>query len=496
MTPGNQRTTRPLCYALATVFAVGLFAENAWAEPSRDGVQKTLRRAVAFFREHAAVGGGYVYQLSADLERREGEGKVGPTTAWIQPPGTPLVGQAYLDAYQLCGEKILLNAAKETAVALIRGQLRSGGWDNRIEFDPGERSKYAYRVEPDDGRKRRNTTTFDDNKTQSAIRFLMELDQELTFENPVLHESVSYALDAVLKSQYSSGAWPQRYSEFPSPEDTTQIKASIPQTWSRTYPGKKYSAFYTLNDNTMSDLIELLLDAHDIYQDRRYLKSAERGGEFFLNAQLPEPQPGWAQQYDRNMHPAWARKFEPPAITGGESQGVMRTLLLLYRRTAGVSKDADRFLEPLPRAIAYYRRSLLPDGRLARFYELGTNRPLFFTKQYELTYSSGDMPTHYSFIVSSNLDRIESELDKVRRARRDQLWIAKPASVPKRSRKLDRRVERVMEALDARGAWVEAGKLRYHGDNDPTREVIRSQTFVDHLLTLAEWLAADSASGN
>ncbi len=34
------------------------------------------------------------------------------------------------------GIPMLLEAAKETAGALIRGQLESGGWDNLIEFDP------------------------------------------------------------------------------------------------------------------------------------------------------------------------------------------------------------------------------------------------------------------------------------------------------------------------------------------------------------------------
>lgn len=491
----KQCLPRTFGFALTMVVGVVFSNADARAQPTRDQVQTAMHRAVAFFRQHAAAGGGYVYQLSADLQRREGEGEVGPTTAWIEPPGTPTVGMAYLDAYQQCGDTILLDAAKETADALIRGQLRSGCWDNRIEFDPEDRKKYAYRVEPDDGKKRRNTTTFDDNKSQSAIRLLMQLDQELEFKDAAIHESVLFALDAVLKSQYTSGAWPQRFSEFPPPSDSTIRRASIPQSWSRTFPGTNYSGFYTLNDNTMSDLIVLMLDTHEIYQDQRYLQAAERGGQFFLNAQLPEPQPGWAQQYDQEMHPAWARKFEPAAITGGESQGVMRTLLLLYRRTAAVSKNADRFLEPLPRAIAYYRRSALDDGRLARFYELGTNRPLFFTKQYELTYSSEDMPTHYGFIVSSKLDQIESELNKVRSTPRDQLWKPKQPPIAKRSKKLDQRAERIVQSLDSRGAWVEPGKLRYHGDDDPTREVIRSQTFADNLLVLAQWLAANSSDG-
>ncbi len=93
-----------------------------------------------------------------------------------------------------------------------------------------------------------------------------------------------------------------------------------------------------------------------------------------------------------HMQPAWARKFEPPSVTGGESQGVMRILLRLYAETGD-----KKYLEPIPRALDYLRRSRLSDGRLARFYELKTNKPLYFTKQYELTYSDADMPTHYGF---------------------------------------------------------------------------------------------------
>jgi PelA/Pel-15E family pectate lyase len=461
----------------------------ALAQPSRQAVATAMHRAVAFFRQHASAGGGYVYQLSADLSKREGEGKVGPTTAWIQPPGTPAVGLAYLEAYRKCGDPVLLEAAKETAGALVRGQLRSGGWDNRIEFAVEDRKKYAYRVEPDDGGKRRNTTTFDDDKSQSAIRFLMQLDRELRFADLTIHDAVVEALDAVTRAQYANGAWPQRYSEFPDGSEPVR-KASWPKTWSREYPGSKYGGFYTLNDNTMSDLIVTMLDAWDIYGDDRYRESAERGGEFFLLAQLPEPQPGWAQQYDREMHPAWARKFEPPAVTGGESQGVMRTLIQLYRRTAVVSGDADRFLRPLPTALAYYRRSLLPGGRLARFYEIGSNRPLYFTKDYKLTYSPDDMPTHYAFIVSSKLDSIEAELQQVRDTPRDQLWKPTTTKAATRSKRLDQKVWQIMADLDPRGAWVEAGRLRYHGDHDSTRQVIRSQTFIQNLIALADWLGA------
>jgi len=80
------------------------------------------------------------------------------------------------------------------------------------------------------------------------------------------------------------------------------------------------------------------------YGQAEYRAAVHKAGVFILLAQMPEPQPAWAQQYDRDMHPSWARKFEPPAVTGGESQGVMRTLLDLYRMTGD-----KKYLEPLPR---------------------------------------------------------------------------------------------------------------------------------------------------
>lgn len=480
----------PKLILIVLLSCLGGWTPAVVAQPTTDEARNAMHRAVGFFREHASAGGGYIFQLSADLAKREGEGVVGSTTAWIQPPATPSVGMAYLDAYRLTGDPVLIDAAKETAGALLRGQLRSGGWDGKIEFASDDRENYAYRIDGGSKAKLRNTTTFDDNKSQSVIRFLMQLDQTLEFADAAIHEAVLFALDGVLQSQYPNGAWPQRYSEFPDPRDHPIRQASMPETWSREYPGKKYAGYYTLNDNTISDVIVTLLDAWQVYGDDRYRVAAEKGGEFFLLAQLPEPQPGWAQQYDEEMHPAWARKFEPAAVTGGESQGVMRTLILLYRRTAAVSDDAKRFLEPIPRALAYYRRSLLDGGKLARFYEIGSNRPLFFTKDYELTYSADDMPTHYSFIVSSKLDRIEAELDQVQKTPVGSLWNARQIKPVKRSKSLGEKTEQVIAKLDDRGAWVEEGRLRYHDSDDPTRRVIRSETFINHLGTLSNWIAA------
>ena len=70
-----------------------------------------------------------------------------------------------------------------------------------------------------------------------------------------------------------------------------------------------------------------------------------------------------------------------------------------------------------------------------------------------------------------------------------------PRSAPnilnKRTKALDTKVVAILNQLDARGAWVETGRLRYHGPDDATTQVIRSDTFVSNLINLATWLGAE-----
>ncbi len=451
--------------------------------PLPQGAQEAMQRAVDFYRNQVASHGGYVYRYSADLQKREGEGKVGRETVWVQPPGTPAVGLAYLDAFERTRQPWLLDAAKAAGDCLIQGQLRSGGWQDRIEFATDARAKVAYRVDPP-RRKARNLTSFDDDKTQSALRFLMRLDQALDFRDAPIHEATAFALDSVLKSQFPNGAWAQVYDSFPDPMAYPVKAATYPSDWPRQYPGGDYWRHYTLNDNAISDTIAALLLAARIYHQPRYRDAAVKAGEFLLLAQLPAPQPAWGQQYNIDMHPVWARKFEPPAVSGGESQQVIQTLLDLYVQT-----EDKRFLSAAAPAIKYLQRSLLPDGQLARFYELQTNKPLYFTRDYQLTYDDSDLPTHYGFKVASRLDGLAQQAMQLAafspqelKDRRDNRFRVA------RQRPGDQSVAAVIAALDERGAWVEDGRLRYHGGGDDTRRIIDSGTFIRNLTILSSYL--------
>jgi PelA/Pel-15E family pectate lyase len=477
---------RLLHCAVVLSLVTGLGSASA-DEPSHSDARSALARAVKFMRDHVSANGAYLWNYSGDLTQREGEVRATASQGWTQPPGTPTVGEAFLEAWLICHDEVLLEAARDAGHALAECQLHSGGWDYVVEFDPEERRRWAFRSDtesPDP--KAKNVTTLDDDTTQSVLRFLMKLDRVLDFQDQAIHQAVEYSLRALLKAQYPNGAWPQRYSEFPNAADFPVLKGSYPDMWSRSYPKLDYRSYYTFNDDTLADLIDTMFLASEIYSDQQYENAARRAGDFILLAQMPEPQPAWAQQYNAQMQPAWARRFEPASITGGESQGVIRILLKLYSRTGD-----ERFLEPVPRALDYLKRSELPSGQLPRFLELHTNRPLYFTTQYLLTYDDSDLPAHYGFKVTSKINQLRDQYATVKKSGKSTslLWkISRTPPAP--STKLARQAAELIAALDERGAWLEKGALKAKGNNTSSSLVLTTRTFNRNIILLSSFVEA------
>ncbi|MCA9262867.1 MAG: pectic acid lyase [Planctomycetales bacterium] len=469
----------------------GAFSSAVWtstdvwaAEELRQASLVAAQRATLFLAEQVSSHGGYVWRYSADLTLREGEGIVDSSTVWVQPPGTPAVGEAFVHLYEATGDRVFIDAARRAAESLCQGQMRSGGWQSMIEFDTERRRKWAYRVDPP-RRQAKDQSSLDDDKTQSALRFLMQLDQALLEKDHVVHEMVQYGLDGLLeKGQLANGGFPQVWTDDPDVHDHAVVQANYPETWSRQYAGhQEYWYRYTLNDNLALDVMQALLLADEIYGqqspgDSRYLSSAKKLADSLLLAQMPDPQPAWAQQYSDQMQPCWARKFEPPAITGGESQGVIETLFLIYRYTG-----EKKYLEPIPRALAYLRKSQLPNGRLARFYELQSNRPLYVNTAYQLTYEDHDLPTHYSFSVPSRLDGLERTYERLVGTPYEEL---RAAPSPQLDRPSEAAVRAVIDHLDERGAWLTEANLRYHKKPGP---VIDMRATVANLTLLSQYLS-------
>lgn len=397
-------------------------------------VRQSLRRAVEFFRDKVARHGGYVYYTSLDLSQRWGEGKASDNTVFVQPPGTPTVGMAILAAYRATRDKFYLEAARKPAAALIKGQSPSGGWPQSFEITDHSELRQSKRSKP-------VRSSLDDGQTQAALEFLIKLDRALEWKDETIHAAAVKGLDGLLAAQFPNGAFPQSW--IAPVGNHPKLQAKYPRyDWRTEGRLKNYWDYYTLNDNLAGSVARTLIVAIEAYGDFRFRDALARLGDFLVAAQMPDPQPAWCQQYNFEMIPIWARKFEPPAIAGSESQDAMETLIEIARQTG-----KKRYLEPIPRALDYFENNcLLSDGKVARFYEFETNKPLYMTSKYELTYDDSDVPKHYGWKKSQRFGAIRREYElALEDTKREDKKMERPT--------VDQ-VKKVLARLDGQGRWV------------------------------------------
>jgi len=466
-----------LCLALAAFFPL-----SAFSAPTPDEIAAAMKRAATYYAGEVALKGGYVYYYSTDLTKRLGEGPAVATEIWVQPPGTPTVGEAFLVAYEATEDSFYLEAALEAGLALAYGQLKSGGWRNSIDFDSSGPRIDEYRNGKGRGK---NFSTLDDDISQAALRFLMRLDAATDFAEVEIHGAVEYALPRLLAAQYPNGAFPQGWT---GPVGSRPVvKASFPDyDWRSDGRIKEYWNEYTLNDGLAGTVADALLVAHQVYRDPVYLEALKKLGSFLVLAQLPEPQPGWAQQYNTAMQPIWARAFEPPAVSGRESEDAMLALL----KIAAASGD-NSLAAPVIAGVKYLERSLLPDGQLARYYELGTNKPLYMQragKGYELTHDDSALPDHYGWKNPAPLTHLK-EAYRALMAGRPIAEVTGPAAIGGGT------VEKIIGALDDRGRWItvnDSGSTRLVGQPKfaEGEEYLSSATFAENLTILSRSLVA------
>jgi len=458
---------------LFSCFLSLLFAGHLEAAPSKDEVKSAMRKAVDYYTGKVAVNGGYVYYSSPDLSRRLGEGVATATEIWVQPPGTPTVGMAFLTAYEATNDPAYLDAAVAAGKALVYGQLKSGGWQNSIDFNPDGPRVQQYRNGKGGGR---NNSTLDDDITQSALKFLIRLDRSLNLKDKEISESVEVGLTALLDAQFSIGAFPQVWTGPVT--DHPAKEANYPEyDWRTEGRIKEYWDLYTLNDGLAGTVTATLIEAANTY-DRADVKDAIRSlGDFLILAQMPEPQQGWAQQYNYDMQPVWARKFEPPAVAGRESEDVMMALLEIAKFTGD-----KKYLAPIIPGVKYLEGSLMADGRLARYYELKNNKPLYMERKgdvYSLTNDDSNLPNHYGWKNPNRLDLIK---DAYRRG------------VTVEDTPIDRSPEEIVKSLDDEGRWIS----RYSGEllvGQPKfkegEEYISSKIFSENLEILSRFLKSN-----
>lgn len=442
-----------LCvFAVAAGAAAPALALDGLVEETKTAMKK----ATGYFRS-ISTNGGYVGIYSQDLEKRYGESlyeKARPSEIWVQPPGTPTIGQCYLRAWKITGEKYYFDAVREVARALVWGQRQIGGWDHRVDVS---------HVKPDAKVpvRKKGRCTFDDNITQGALKFLIDADSVI--DEGWLTDGIELGLSFMQKSQFANGAWPQWYP----------LRGG-------------YHDYYTFNDNAINDCIDVMLKAHARYGKAEYLSCAKRGGDFIIASQLPKLQSGWAQQYNHNLKPAWARSFEPLGVCSAVTARNIRTLVELYLYT----RD-DRYLAPVPGAIEWLSNSKIGENLWARLYEVKTNRPIYGDREdgnkvhydYEKVslkertsygwqgeYGIGSAVSYYRKCKRMGVDAYQAEERKtiLPQARRQRAINAEPT------------VRRTIAALDGEGRWL-AG------------EMITCERFVRNLTILCNYLDLASA---
>src|SRR6185436_12090411 len=129
-------------------------------------------------------------------------------------------------------------------------------------------------------------------------------------------EAFNKGMDYLLSSQYENGGFPQYY------------------------PLKKgYYTHITFNDDAMIGVLRVLREIARMADDYKFVDEPRRvRAEAAVSKAIPlilklqvvidNNKTVWVQQYDENtLQPAWARKFEPPCLTAGESVGIVRFLM-------------------------------------------------------------------------------------------------------------------------------------------------------------------------
>ena len=475
-------------------------AEPVASTPLRTKALGRMRNATKYFHDHVARRGGYAWHHNAaDLSERWGDIQLDADQIMIQSPGTADVTIAFVEAALADpATSALRTYARDAALALRHGQVKSGGWRLYADFKPVPTLKACYL----------NTTAscscggckfsvYDDQVTQTALIAMMRVDQLLGFADAAISGSSAYARERVEDSQFlPNGGFPQGFLAAVGVRQAVQ--ASYPASigtacgLATCYANAHAHEYWddpTLNDNLASAFVEMLYWAKTVYpsQATTYQDMLTAFGGFLRRAQMPQPQPAWAQQYDVDMKPRWARSWEAPAIAGRESQDVMWALLRLYQLDPGVPANRDAVGD----ALAYLETvDHANDTLIHRYIELDPTSPSnvgFYTVHpggYPVQFSPAP-PTYqnYGWEDPSQLAALRAEYDR----------LAGDTSVLKRScQQLRADAAQAVDTAVNNERWITT-----YGPGGPRSgatpgDYLDTATFIRNVRTLAEFVTRTS----
>lgn len=316
----------------------------------------------------------------------------------------PCVGRAQPDTSVRWNSGVVAQApdwyasaqARRAADRVIAHQSPEGGWPkNTVLSEP-----------PATGSDPRLANTIDNHGTTLPMAFLARM--VTATGDPAYRAAFDRGLAYLLEAQYPNGGWPQFYP----------------------LRGGYYDRI-TFNDDAMTRVLDLMRDVAQGdgpygFADARQRRAADaavaRGVEVILRTQIIQNgvPTGWCAQYDeRTLSPAWARRYEPPSLSGSETVGVVRFLMSLDSPSSSVVAAVDGAVVWLQKAALrdvvlerFTDAEGRPDERLitkpgaaplwARFYELETNRPIYTDREsivhYDLTGIERERRVGYRYV--------------------------------------------------------------------------------------------------
>lgn len=296
------------------------------------------------------------------------------TIAWNDAQNKPDEWYASVEALRIADNVLLY-------------QRESGGWPKNIDMAKplDDRDRAALLRQ-----KKNNDSTIDNGATYTQLSFLARV---YTAQKQERHrEPFLKGVDYLLKAQYPNGGWPQFYPNLSG-----------------------YYKHITFNDDAMIGVMKLLRDiaankpAYAFVDETRRVAAAravEKGIECILKTQVVVNgrRTVWCAQHDEvTFAPAGARKFEAISLSGGESVGIVRFLM-------SIKDPSPAVVEAIEAAVAWFEETQLkgikwieknddrvvvkdPEGGSiwARFYEIGSNRPIFVGRDGVVKYSVAEI---------------------------------------------------------------------------------------------------------
>ncbi|HOY22338.1 MAG TPA: pectate lyase [Cellvibrio sp.] len=262
---------------------------------------------------------------------------------------------------------------------ILSFQTPSGGWSKRTDMSKTARQKgQAFGVEEN------YVPTFDNNATSTQLQLLAQAYR--VTKNKVYLSAFERGVKLIVDAQYPNGGWPQNYPIVGG-----------------------YHDHITYNDNLMKQLMELLYNINTgksefSFTSKKLRKQTQATYEKGLacikktqvvtNGQLTI----WGAQHDRvTLAPVKARNFEMASLSSNESAHIMSFLMDIDKPDADTIKAvhaaAKWFTENKVLGQRWSRTDLAlqPDSEAppmwSRFYEIGTNKPIFGDRDGSIYYS-------------------------------------------------------------------------------------------------------------